>query len=97
MNSYFRPCELCSKTQPLNELLFDGKGFITCKDSEACLMRVGNLDLALFAFYEEELAAIEVKRTELITKRQELFERLGLPDTALEHHKAELARIEAEQ
>jgi hypothetical protein len=96
MNSYFRSCELCGKTQPLNELLFDGKGFLTCLDPEPCMKRVASPDQALLIAKTEEYEANEKTRNRLIAEIAELREKLGIEQAYLAAHKAELARIEAE-
>lgn len=39
-------CQLCGAEKSPTELYHDGKGFVTCKDMEECLIRVGHQELA---------------------------------------------------
>jgi hypothetical protein len=96
MKSYFRRCELCGEEKPLSELLFDGKGFMTCLDPEPCIKRVANQDQALLIAKTEEYEAGEKNRERLILEIAELRKKLGIEDAFLAEHRAELARIEAE-
>lgn len=40
-------CQLCGAEKFPGELYHDGRSFITCKDVEECLIRVGHQELAM--------------------------------------------------
>ena len=96
MKPYFQRCHYCGSEQPLNDLEQFDNGFIVCKDVIACNKRVERSDMAYYNELGNQIEKTQATLNELIHQRENLRKMLGLPDAALERHKAELAKIEME-
>ena len=89
-------CAYCGTKQPLSELVQFDNGFITCKDILGCNGRVAQAEHAYYTSLQSELKRVEARRSELITLIEKQRLKMGLPDATIEHHRAEMARIEQE-
>jgi hypothetical protein len=87
-------CNLCGRQN--TSLIHDGRSFLICEDAKACMDRVKQAEQAEYDLLGREIETIQAKLNPMLVRRGQLEVSLGLYDAVVLAHRAEMARIEAE-